>query len=248
MGSLTVPPDLADAYARLGANLQATFGTRLTALVAFGPRIRSGARVSRSHGVTLGDALALLDRVTYDDLVACAPFAERWRRSGLHIPLLLGRDEFVRSLDAFPLEYDDIIANHVPLFGHDPFAGVAASPEDLRRGCEARAKGHLVHLREGFLEAQGRAEGLAELILVSAWALSALLGNIARLQGFPGESIADRAAVVARFDSSAAASIARVLSLEAEPVLSADEAAKLYPEYLAAVERLVAYVDGWTRR
>jgi hypothetical protein len=248
MGSLTVPPDLKDAYAALAANLQAIFGTRLMTLVAFGPRIRSGANTRRSHGVTPGDALALLDRVTYDDLVACAPYADAWRRSGLQIPLVLGREEFVRSLDAFPLEYDDIIANHVPLLGQDPFAGIAVGPDDLRRACEARAKSHLVHLREGYLEARGRAEALAELTLVSAWALSALLGNIARLQGFPGESIADRASVVARFDRAAAAAITRVLALEADPILSADEAARLYPEYLAAVERLVVYVDGWTRR
>ncbi len=248
MGSLTVPPDLKDAYAALAANLQAIFGTRLSTLVAFGPRIRSGADTPRSHGVTLGDALGLLDKVTYDDLVACAPYTDGWRRSGLQIPLLLGREEFVRSLDAFPLEYDDIIANHVPLYGQDPFAGIAVGPEDLRRGCESRAKSHLVHLREGYLEARGRAEALAELILVSAWALSSLLGNIARLQGFAGESIADRTAVVARFDRTAAVAISRVLGLEADPVLSADEAARLYPEYLAAVEQLVAYVDGWTRR
>jgi len=248
MSSWTVPPDLTNAYAALVADLRAIFGTRLTTLVAFGPRLRSGAAISRSHGAALGDALGLIDRVTYNDLVACAPYADGWRRSGLHMPLLLGRDEFVRSLDAFPLEYDDIIANHVPLLGQDPFAGIAVSPEDLRRGCEVRAKGHLVHLREGFLEARGRAEGLAELILVSSWALSALLGNIARLEGFPGASVADRAAVLARLDRAAAASIARVLALEAEPVLSADEASRLYPEYLAAVERLVAYVDGWTRR
>lgn len=248
MGSLTVPPDLENAYAALAANLQAIFGTRLTTLVAFGPRIRSGANTPRSHGVTPGDALALIDKVTYDDLVACAPYAEAWRRSGLQIPLLLGRDEFIRSLDAFPLEYDDIIANHVPLLGADPFSGIAVSAEDLRRGCETRAKSHLVHLREGYLEARGRPEALAELILVSAWALSALLGNIARLLGFPGEHRADRTAIAARLAPSAAGPIARVLALEADPLLSADEAARLYPEYLMAVERLVAYVDGWTRR
>jgi hypothetical protein len=79
----------------------------------------------------------------------------RWRRAGLAVPLLLARNEFERSLDVFPVEYGEIVANHITIIGHDPFAGARIAEADLRRSCELQAKSHLIHLREGFLEAGG---------------------------------------------------------------------------------------------
>ena len=71
------------------------------------------------------------------------------------MPLLLSRQEFARSLDVFPVEYGEIVANHVTIVGDDPFAGATIAEADLRRSCELQAKSHLIHLREGFLEAGG---------------------------------------------------------------------------------------------
>jgi hypothetical protein len=42
-------------------------------------------------------------------------------------------DEFRRSLDAFPLEYQAIIDRHVVLAGRSPFSEAEISPADLRR-------------------------------------------------------------------------------------------------------------------
>lgn len=246
MSDLAIPRDLLDAYALLVADLRALFGPRLHAIVAFGPRLRAGG-TAKGPGPLLGDALALVDRVTPDDLAACTRHADAWHRGGLRMPLLLGREEFARSLDVFPLEYDDIIAHHVTLAGDDPFAGAAVRPEDLRRACEARAKGHLLHLRQGYLEARGRPAALADLVLASASPLAALLGNLGRLHGRPTGSATARADVVDDMPGVDRAVVSRVLALEAQPLLGSDEAPRLYADYLVAVEHIVAFVDGWTR-
>ena len=104
--------------------------------------------------------LALVDRLDFHDLTACAPRTGDWRRAGAAVPLLLSRDEFLRTLDVFPVEYGGIIANHRldRRRGH-PFAGLQVSEADLRRGCELQAKSHLIHLREGFLETGGSPAG-----------------------------------------------------------------------------------------
>jgi hypothetical protein len=124
---------------------------------------------------------------------------------------------------------------------------MAVSVRDLRRGCETRAKGHLFHLREGYLETRGRPGDLADLITASSAPFSALLGNLARLTGAPPRSIKDRAAAVSAAAGVSADVVLRVLSFETDPWLDGDEAGRLYPAYLAAVERLVAWVDEWPK-
>src|SRR5262245_52340928 len=110
---LALPRKFRDAYAALARDLQAVFGPRLHAALAFGPCVRTPALSDGGAAIVRGDALGLVDRVTLEDLLACSAHAERWDQDGLRMPLLLGRQEFLRSLDTFPLEYDDIIAHHV---------------------------------------------------------------------------------------------------------------------------------------
>ena len=76
--------------------------------------------------------------------------------------------------------------------GHDPFAGLRIDAADLRHACEVKARGHLLHLREGYLEAHGRSDAVAELIGDSAPALAALLAH--RREAVRGAMRADAAA------------------------------------------------------
>ena len=54
---------------------------------------------------------------------------------------------------------------------------------DLRRACEMQIKSHLLHLREGYVEAGGHTRAVAELVRSAAPAFAALLRNVARLHG-----------------------------------------------------------------
>lgn len=241
----SLPLDLRAVAERLVDDLRAHFGSRLTAVVAHGPRLMSrGRRESGPRAVPL-HSLALVDAVVLADLEALVPRADGWRRAGLAMPLLLGRGEFERSLDAFPIEYGAIIARHVVLAGSDPFTGLAVHAGDLRRACETLAKSHLIHLREGFLETAGRAGELATMLRASAMPFAALLGAVARLEG-ADDNAAERvdSAIAGRFGASEAV-IDQVLDQLDVQELSNDEARRLYPAYLDIVEKVVAYVDSW---
>src|SRR4029078_8048196 len=98
------------------------FGARLRSLVVYG--LDSPANPRLLH------TLALVDRLAFDDLVKCMPSVAGWRRRSLAVPLILELEEFLRSLDVFPLEYGDIIAHHVRIAGDDPFGGARVSPAD----------------------------------------------------------------------------------------------------------------------
>src|SRR6478609_6728687 len=105
-------------------DLQHIFGERLLAFAAYG---QPNAQPAPS--------LALVRAITADDLDRCAAHAASWHRAGCATPLLLTREEFAGSLDAFPIEYGEILETNRILFGVDPFAGMTISREDLRRAC-----------------------------------------------------------------------------------------------------------------
>src|SRR5262245_46902339 len=94
----------------VAADLQRIFGARLEAFVAYGWR-PDGPVAS----------LALVTSLGLDDLTACAARNGLWVRAGAATPLLLTRADFARSLDAFPIEYGEILDSHEVVVGANPF-------------------------------------------------------------------------------------------------------------------------------
>jgi hypothetical protein len=226
------------AAAALVADLTHVFTNRLWSLVAY------GARVEGDEDALL-TCLVLVESIAVIDLDACARLASRWERQQIAIPLILPEHEFRRSLDAFPLEYGEIIRAHERVFGPDPFEGASIARDDLRRACETQIKSHLLHLREGYIESSGRPQAIAELVTASAPAFGALIRNVARLGGSP---TIDRTAATlegARVAGLADGIVGDILALERRAPIPTTDAARLFPDYLAAVEQLARVVDSW---
>ena len=227
--TLTLTAATRRAFDRMAADAARVFGDRFVALVAYDPE----------------RAVVFAAGVRSADLAALAPLAEVWHRDGLRTPLVMTREEFLRSLDAFPLEYQAIIDRHVVIAGQDPFAGLAIKPEDLRRACEVQAKAHLIHLRQGWLEAGGHSSELADLVRESAVPWRVLLENVARLRGVsPDDDVAL---------STFAGSVTGMAPDLIEALLAAGHGggelpARLVvrlPDYLAGAEQLWATIDTW---
>ena len=223
----------------LAADLRRVFATRLRSLVAYGPRI-DGA-----DETTPLSCLALVDSCGIADLESCAKLASHWEHHGLAIPLIVPEQEFRQSLDAFPLEYAEIIRAHEVVFGTNPFKDASISNEDLRRACETQVRSHLLHLREGFIESGGRPQRVAGLVTVSAPAFASLLRNVARLSGAATASRAEATHAGAKTAGLSAGIVNDVLALERADAIPTADAARLFPEYLSAVEQLARSVDSW---
>jgi hypothetical protein len=216
------------------ASLRGIFGDRLRSVVAYS--------LDRTESLS---CLALVGSLTVADLEACAARAHGWQREGVATPLILPEEEFLRSLDAFPLEYAEIIRTHEAIFGANPFDGARIERADLRRACETQIKSHLVHLREGFIEAGGTPRAIAELVTASAAAFGALLRHIAQLNGSTATDHATATRDGARAAQIADGVVTDILALEQPSAMKSTDAARLFPEYLAAVEQLARYVDQW---
>ncbi|HKE82380.1 MAG TPA: hypothetical protein VKB50_01430 [Vicinamibacterales bacterium] len=230
--------DWKPAAESLAADLRRVFGDRLRSVVAYGPHLDGDDNAPLT-------CLALVSTLTADDLHGCATHATRWARGHIATPLILPEHEFRRSLDAFPLEYGEIMRAHEQVLGENPFVDLEIASADLRRACETQIKSHLVHLREGYIESGGRPDAVADLVTASAPGFTALLRNVARLNGVISNDRGDATHQGARAAGLPEHVVADILALEQKPGTAGVDAARLFPEYLAAVERLAGAVDGW---
>lgn len=214
------------------ADLRAIFAARLEAFVVYAP----------THSPR--PSVAIVQSLDLADLAACAARAARWQRAGAATPVVLTRREFARSLDAFPVEFGEIIDSHEVLHGADPFAGLAVAAADLRRACEGQTRSLLLHLREDYMEAGGDGRAVTSLVVDSAPEFRALLGLLARLDGhrLSGRELALWAADRLGLDPR---TVSDVLHVANAPDGAGVDAVRLFPDYLAAVEGLARRVDEW---
>jgi hypothetical protein len=237
-----------DRVTMLERELRDVFGHRLQSVVMYGVHADAPHDPhAKAHGEPPRlRTLALVESLTANDLTKCAAYVARWHDGGLATPLLLTTPEFSRSLDAFPLEFGAILADHVVVAGSNPFNGAGIDPGDMRRACEVQARSHLLHLREGFLETRGRSDALAVLIVQSAAPFAALLASLARLQGVQAQDSGAVGRHVERTLQLAPGVVTDVVKLAHVTEISSAEAVRIFPAYLDATERLVTYVDGWS--
>jgi hypothetical protein len=228
LDALTIPASARRSFERLAGDVARVFKSRLAAVIA----TSSSASVVFATSVTSGD------------LDAVGALVETWHREGLDTPLVLTVGEFRRSLDTFPVEYQTIVDRHVVIAGQPPFDTVVVPLDQLRRACEVQAKGHLIHLRQGWLEAAGHDEELADLLVRSAAPLRALLANVARLHGLADTGDGERALAGARLAGLPEALVRDVLALDDAPHRARQLVDQL-PAYLSASEALWAFVDAW---
>lgn len=235
MDSVSLSREERMALDGLAAELTRVFDARLRSVVAYG--LDTPVDPPRQL-----HTLALVDRLSFDDLARCVPLAAGWRRRSLAVPLILELEEFLRTLDVFPLEYGDIIAHHVLVSGNDPFTGARVASSDVRRACEQSAKSHLIHLREAFLETAGDPDAVSRLIAASAPSFTALLRNIARLAD---DHETDVAATAERQIGIPGDVVRAVISTGGGARSTIADPTALLSRYIAASERVWEYVDTW---
>jgi len=234
MNSVPLSADERSALDSLASDLGRVFGVRLRSVVAYGLDKPAAQRLLHS--------LALVDRLAFEDLLKCLPSVPQWHRRSLAVPLILELEEFMRTLDVFPLEYGDIIAHHVVISGTNPFATARIAPADRRRACELSAKSHLIHLREGFLETGGEPDAVLRLIAASAPAFIALLRNIALLTDDDSSDLAGTAERQIRIPADL---VREVITTGADTRSGIADPTALLSRYIAASERVWEYVDMW---
>ena len=106
-------------------------------------------------------------------------------------------------------------------------------------------KSHLLHLRQNYVECRGRQSAIGALVAEGAPGFALILRRLARLDGAPAATNSDLSAYASRRPGLEPRVVGDVLALAGQPGGSGVDATRLYPGYLAAVQRLWEFIDGW---
>jgi hypothetical protein len=166
-----------------------------------------------------------------------------WAKAGHPPPLLMDWDRLQRSGDAFPIEILDMQDSRRVLYGEDPFPGILVSREPLRLQVEHELHGKLIHLREAFLTAGGKAKAVRALMENSLSSFLVLFRAVLRLAGEkPPIRKLDSLELLKKYVDFDDDGFRQVAALR-EGVSTPDVLA-LFKRYLKAVEVIVTAVDS----
>jgi len=223
--------------------LQLAYGTGLQSVVLF------GSAVAGEHNPKKSDynVLVIVDALPLDRLRAVAAVTKAWAEDGNPPPMTFTMNEWKSSSDIFPMEYADILERHRVLFGASPFDGIRVSPADLRLEVEQQTMGKLLQLRQATMGAGGDSKLQLEVLEKSLSTLMVIFRGVSRLVGeVPSQDYEELTRALARRAGFAADSFVSVIRhVRGTAKIPRENAAGILEEYLAAMERLVEYLDEY---
>ncbi len=179
-------------------------------------------------------------------LRALAPSIGAWHKRGLTPPLIIGRAEWDRAADVFPIEITDMRLAYRVLRGPDPVASVVVEPEELRRALESELRGKLVRLRQAYIRFGDVAVTLGGFATSSMPALLVLLRCINVLLGrAPGANPEETIAALSAELGPDAEAIVEIAAHRRDKKWQCPPAT--FARYLEAVRRAVDLVDHLQR-
>jgi hypothetical protein len=228
----------------LVTQLRAAYGAQLNSVVLYGSAA-AGEHIPKQSDYNV---LLLLNALDASSFAKASSVARAWNDAGNPPPMTMTVDEWRRSADIFPMEYADILERHRVLYGTPPFDGINVSRDDLRLQLENQVMGKLLQLRQGALLAGTDRKRQTELITASLSTMMVLFRAVLRLCGERPDAdnivVAERVGTLAGMDPTPFVAAAR--HKRGENKMEGDTASEVLPRYIAGIERLQRYLDGYT--
>ncbi len=183
------PKDPDEILAPFAEEYRRVYGDGLEAIVLYGSAARGEYDRKRSDI----NFLIVLDDEAILDLEKAFDSVKRWEKRGVAIPIFLTRSYIDGVLDSYPLEFLDMKSAYQTVCGEDVLAGLEIRRESVRLQCEKEARGHLLHLRRGYLASGGKGGPLRNLVEASLPGYYALFRGLAWLLG-RGETLSPKEA------------------------------------------------------
>jgi predicted nucleotidyltransferase len=221
--------------------LQLAYADALRSVVLFGSAVAGEHRPNKSDY----NVLVIVDGLPLDRLRAVAAVSKAWAEDGNPPPMTFTAREWRSSADIFPMEYADILERHRVLYGTLPVDGLRVNPADLRLQVEHQTMGKLLQLRQAIMGAGGDTALQLEVLEKSLSTLMEIFRGIVRMHGqVPSQDYEALTVSVAERAGFSPEPFVRVIRhARGTEKLARENASKILGEYLAAMERLVAYLD-----
>ena len=227
-------------------DLRRLHGDALVSVLLTGEAASSGYRPRKSPLATV----VVLREVTPDALRRTRARIGPWRRRRIPTPLLMDPAYIQSSLDAFPIEFLEIVDHHRLLTGDDPFADLDVHLPHLRLEVEEQIRGKMLHLWAAYLEAGKSKRTLRSLLLETPPGFAMILRGMLRLrQGEGGGARPDGPDdLLARVERDFGVSLPVFRRLEGArrgtQALARGELEDVFDAYLGEVRRLVRIADA----
>src|SRR6059058_4024969 len=223
--------------------LQLAYGEGLRTVVLF------GSAVAGEHNPKKSDynILVIVDSLPLERLRAVAAVSKAWAADGNPPPMTFTTSEWKSSSDIFPMEYADILERHRVLFGEAPFDGIRVSPSDLRLQVEQQTMGKLLQLRQATMGAGGDSKLQLAVLEKSLSTLMVIFRGVSRLFGeVPSQDYEELTRSLARRAGFSPDPFLRVVRhVRGTEKIPRESAVGILEAYLAAMERLVAYINEY---
>lgn len=234
--------DARTAAAKLTALLRTTFADDLRSVLIFG----SLPRGEWIPGVSDLNLLVLLESITPDTLVRCAPVMQQWIRNGNTPPYIYSWAEWSGMQDSFAIEMSDMNDARDVLWGEDPLVVDAVTYAGLRQQTEREMRDMLLNLRLHLMVATSGPAEVGGLLLSGLPSFTAYMRATLRLAGeSPGletRPVIERAAALIGADATP-----MLACLDARRTTHRLDAAMTDPflrQYLGFADTLLAHVDA----
>ncbi|MFC1884464.1 hypothetical protein ACFL2O_06825 [Thermodesulfobacteriota bacterium] len=235
------PKDPKEIFPEIVEDYKNLYGENLISVIAYG----SAASADYVPGRSDINLMVILDDAGMDELDRSFDVVKKWRKKGVAVPLFLTEEYVNTSVDVFPIEYLNFQKNHALLFGKDLLADLSFEKEHVRLQCERELKGKLLLLREAFIESQGRAKELEDIIGQSIRAFVSIFEALLFLKDkeLPERKREIIKAACETFEMDPGVFLKFLDVKEGKEKLSGPEMVSLYKEYLSHVKKLSKLID-----
>jgi hypothetical protein len=230
-----------DKFNELVNRLQAALGEKLVSVIVYGSAVAALSHPKKADYKTLVITYAL----GADELNKARPAAKWWTAEGFPLPVFFTRQEFIDSLDVFPVEFRQMKRAYGVLYGEDLLAPREAAKDNMRWQVEYELRGKLLRLRSLYLPESGSTERLTRLMTDSVVSFVRYLRPLLEIldETPPLGRLATVALVGERLELDVTP-LERLLRLRDEPVrLLEAEAQDLFASYVDCLHKIIAAVD-----
>ncbi len=237
-----IPDQPQEVFVPLTQDYLKIFDSELVSLILYG----SAAAGSYVKGKSDINLLVVLTAAGKDRLDAAFEKVKYWKKRKVATPLVMTKEFIETSLDSYPIEFLNMKNSHILVYGENVLANIVFKPEDLRLQIEREIKGKIILLTQGYLETEGSARQLRQLIRNSFTAFISIFNALLYLkQGKAPQARRETIKETCKLFSLDNAVFELCSEIkEGKDKLASKEITTIFKKYLHEVEKIGVIVDG----
>jgi predicted nucleotidyltransferase len=237
-----IPDQPQDIFVPLMQDYLQAFGSDLLSLMLFGSAAGGGYVKGKSDI----NVLVVLTPEGMNRLDNALPLVKSWKKRNVAVPLVMTKAFMESSLDSYPIEFLNMKNNSVLIYGENVLSQLAFEPQDLRLQIEREMKSKILLLREGYLESEGQARPIRNLIGKSLTAFVSIFNALLYLK--TGAAPHDKHKTISEMN--------KIFGIHTDVFamcfdikqgadkLSSEEVISVFKKYLSEAEKVCHHVDG----